>query len=197
MTKQSQKVKDWRQRTKERIILAMGGKCVCCGYDKCNWSLALHHLDPNEKDFGFGSIRANCKSWNKIVVELRKCVLVCHNCHGEIHHGLSKVPKECTMFDEDFANYKEMEKLEREKDPSRYHPCPFCKKPVPNYKKHCSKSCAASNKESPFGKTKIKWPTDETLAKMLKESNFSATARKLGVCDNSVRKRVKTRNIDL
>ena len=50
----------------------MGGSCVCCGYKKCDAALALHHLDPNEKDFSLGSIRANCKSWAEIVEELRK-----------------------------------------------------------------------------------------------------------------------------
>lgn len=199
MNKSSQKVKNWRQRTKERIILAMGGQCVCCGYNKCNWSLALHHLDPSEKDFSLGSIRANCKSWDKIVIELRKCVLICQNCHNEVHHGMTKIPTNHAIFNEVFADYKKLEKIERESNPNKYHPCPHCEKPVPNYQKHCSKSCAASNQHNTYrktkinwpSKTKINWPSNEELIKMLSQSNYSAIGRKLGVSDNAIRKRLK------
>jgi len=195
MTSKSQKVKNWRQRTKERIILAMGGECVCCGYNKCNWSLALHHLDPSEKDFSLGSIRANCKSWAKIVVELRKCVLICHNCHNEVHHGMTNVPEDHAVFDERYADYKQLEKIERESNPEKYHPCPTCKNPVPNYQKHCSISCAATNQHSKFRKAKIDWPPDEQLLSMLEKSNYTALGRKLGVSDNAIRKRLKRKNI--
>lgn len=192
MSKSSEKVKNWRKRTKERIIKAMGGKCVCCGYDKCDAALALHHLDPNEKDFSLGSIRANIKSWSSIVSELRKCVLICHNCHAEVHYDSRKIPEQHAKFNEEFADYKQMEKLEREADPSKYHPCPTCQKPVPNYqKKHCSISCATKNQNSNFRKSKIDWPSNEELLKMLKESNYVQVGKKLGVSDNAIRKRLR------
>jgi hypothetical protein len=83
MKSKKEAVKLWRQKTKERIVEAFGSSCAICGYNKYNGSLALHHLDPNKKDFGFGKIRANPKSWETIVQELRKCIMVCHNCHSE------------------------------------------------------------------------------------------------------------------
>src|ERR1700688_4794367 len=100
MSKQSEKVKRWRKRCKERIIEAMGGQCCVCGYNRCQWALALHHLDPAQKDFGLGTIRANAKSWASIVEELRKCVLVCNNCHAEIHEGMVVVPNDAPRFNE-------------------------------------------------------------------------------------------------
>jgi len=85
MSSRSEAVKKWRRNTKERIITAMGGKCACCGYNKCHDAMDLHHLNPNEKEFSFAAIRANPKNWDSIVQELRKCVLLCNRCHREIH----------------------------------------------------------------------------------------------------------------
>lgn len=110
MSIQSERVKAWRKHSKERIIEAMGGKCCICGYNKCSSALALHHLDPSQKDISFGAIRANPISWLKIVEELRKCVLVCHNCHSEVHKDMATVPADAPKFNEDFVDYKKVEK---------------------------------------------------------------------------------------
>ena len=74
----------WRQRTKIKAVEYMGGSCKCCGYNKCVWALAFHHLNPDEKDFSIGG---KSLSWEKIKTELDKCVLVCTNCHFEIHEA--------------------------------------------------------------------------------------------------------------
>jgi hypothetical protein len=55
MSNQSKNVISWRNRTKERIIQSFGGSCGICGYKKCQRSLDLHHLDPNEKDFSLSA----------------------------------------------------------------------------------------------------------------------------------------------
>jgi hypothetical protein len=103
----SDRVKKWRRQSKERVVAAMGGKCIICGYNRCNDALALHHVNPGDKEFSFNSIRANPKSWETIVGELKKCVLVCHNCHQEIHAGLVTIPKDAPTFNEEYTNYKE------------------------------------------------------------------------------------------
>lgn len=94
-----------RKKTKTIIIEAMGGKCVCCGYSGCSSALVLHHLNPEEKEFNLKSVRRTKNSWNTIVEELRKCVLVCSNCHAEIHAGEKKIPKKANKFNEEFAEY--------------------------------------------------------------------------------------------
>lgn len=66
-----------------------GGSCQKCGYDKCNGALEFHHLDPSEKDFGI-SAKGDIKSWERIRVELDKCILICANCHRELHEELRK-----------------------------------------------------------------------------------------------------------
>jgi hypothetical protein len=72
--------------------------------------LALHHLDPSQKDLSLSAIRANPKNWETIVKELRKCVLVCHNCHSEIHAGVREVVNNAARFDEKYLDYKKINK---------------------------------------------------------------------------------------
>ena len=81
----SKHVCDSRRRKKIRAIKYKGGKCQNCGYKNSVYSLSFHHVNPDEKDF---TIAAKIKSWDKIQLELDKCVLVCNNCHGEIHEEL-------------------------------------------------------------------------------------------------------------
>lgn len=82
----------------------MGEKCVLCAYHRCTRSLTFHHLDPSKKDFSINCGHAH--SWSSIVVELRKCVLLCHNCHNEVHDGMSVVPEDAIRFDEVYATYE-------------------------------------------------------------------------------------------
>ena len=79
-----------RGRVRHKAIRYKGGKCVVCGYAKMCRSLVFHHLDPSDKDFEVSSSTASL-SWERIKSELDKCILVCANCHGEIHDGLTAV----------------------------------------------------------------------------------------------------------
>ena len=77
---------EWRRRVKAKAVSYKGGSCQVCGYDVCHRSMEFHHLDPSKKDFGISS--GDTRAWDKVVVELDKCILVCSNCHGEIHDDL-------------------------------------------------------------------------------------------------------------
>ena len=80
-------VKSFRKRNKERAVEYKGGKCEKCGYNKCISALEFHHLDPKEKDFSpSGNMNM---AWDKIKIEIDKCILVCANCHREIHEELN------------------------------------------------------------------------------------------------------------
>ena len=64
-----------------------GSKCQICNYDKYQGALDFHHLDPNEKDFSIGEATSRVLN-SKIKAELDKCILVCSNCHRELHGGI-------------------------------------------------------------------------------------------------------------
>ena len=73
-----------RQKLKLQALEYKGGKCVKCGYDNSVNALQFHHLDPKQKDFGIAS-SGHTRSWDKIKIELDKCILICANCHAEEH----------------------------------------------------------------------------------------------------------------
>lgn len=84
------KVDKQRRSMKERAVQYKGGKCKICGYDRCNRALSFHHFDPNLKDFAIGWIRTN--GWETVKRELDKCVLLCTNCHAEVHDNVTPCP---------------------------------------------------------------------------------------------------------
>ncbi len=84
----SQSVVSWRKRKKIELVEYKGGCCQVCGYDKSVRALEFHHIDPNEKDF---TISGKSWSFERLKNEVDKCVLVCANCHIEIHEGLVKL----------------------------------------------------------------------------------------------------------
>jgi hypothetical protein len=47
-------------------------------------------LDPNIKEFEISRIRS--RHLNSMREELDKCILICSNCHAELHTGLIKLP---------------------------------------------------------------------------------------------------------
>jgi hypothetical protein len=108
--KRTAAVKRWRNNSKQRMIDAMGGKCQICGYHNCNSALDFHHLDPTEKEFGFGGLRATIKGWDTLIQELRKCVLLCNRCHTELHNGVVSLPSTYEKFNEEYVEYKNMYK---------------------------------------------------------------------------------------
>ena len=82
----SQAVTIKRRAIKNALIKYKGGKCERCGYDKCTRALEFHHLDPSKKDFGIS--KNLCKSMEKQKAEVDKCILLCSNCHAEVHQEL-------------------------------------------------------------------------------------------------------------
>lgn len=68
---------------KIKCVEYLGGKCSICGYNKCIKALDFHHL----RDKSFNISGAHCRSWSIIEQELKKCILVCANCHREIHES--------------------------------------------------------------------------------------------------------------
>lgn len=83
-----------RDKVKLMSIAYKGGKCQCCGYNKYVGALEFHHINSEEKDFGI-SAKGYTRSWERVKEELDKCILVCANCHREIHGNIIPCPTEC------------------------------------------------------------------------------------------------------
>jgi hypothetical protein len=74
-----------RKRRKKQAVEHKGGKCQRCGYRKSLNALQFHHLERHEKEFAIS--RWITLKWERIAIELDKCILVCANCHAEIHEA--------------------------------------------------------------------------------------------------------------
>lgn len=68
-----------------KIKLKRGGKCERCGYNRCIKALEFHHLDPTQKDFTISNDHFKLKD---AIEESKKCILICANCHRELHDNL-------------------------------------------------------------------------------------------------------------
>lgn len=81
-----------RRSIKLILIDPIGCKCQICGYNRCIGNLSFHHKDPLSKKFNI-STEILLHSWETLLREASKCIVVCHNCHGEINSGLLDVSR--------------------------------------------------------------------------------------------------------
>ena len=75
-----------RKAAKKALVKYKGGKCSICGYNKSLNALHFHHLDSSMKDFEVADAYSNGQfDMEKMRKEVDKCILVCANCHAELH----------------------------------------------------------------------------------------------------------------
>lgn len=80
----SEQVAKRRKELKIKAVEYKGGKCEKCGYSNCINALEFHHKD-GKKDFGI-AYKGYTRSWSSIKLEIDKCIMLCANCHREIHN---------------------------------------------------------------------------------------------------------------
>lgn len=78
-------MKRHRERRDRVRIIKISKGCQICGYKKCARALTFHHPDDNKtKNCSYRGIHY-LWTWQKIEEEMNKCIIVCSNCHAEIH----------------------------------------------------------------------------------------------------------------
>lgn len=70
-------------KRKNRLLAVLGPQCSSCGYSKCVKALHFHHADPANKLFGLSGNSLRSKTWEAVLAEGKKCVVLCANCHAE------------------------------------------------------------------------------------------------------------------
>lgn len=73
-------------KRKIQLISKKGGKCEKCGYSNNIAALQFHHRDPSSKKFQLDMRSLSNRKEVVILKELKKCDLLCANCHLETHH---------------------------------------------------------------------------------------------------------------
>lgn len=56
--------------------------CERCGYNEHGGSIDFHHLDKSKKE---QRIKGDCWKSESNIKEIKKCILLCKNCHFWIH----------------------------------------------------------------------------------------------------------------
>lgn len=159
------------------MIKGFGGKCQCCGYDKCMSALDFHHLDPTKKEL---TLSSSIVSWEKTKQELEKCICVCANCHREIHEGIRKVDITKKYFDKSLVE-------DYDPSPTKYQiwdSCPVCGNKKIITHKYCSKKCACSQQR------KYDWSKFDIVDLIdNKNINVQDIANRVGCSWNAVKKK--------
>jgi hypothetical protein len=173
MSKDSESVMRSQRRKKQHAVDVFGGKCCICGYNKCIEALDFHHLNKAEKEESPSKIILRW-SFEKAKIELDKCILVCANCHREIHAAeKEKKPIDLQKF------YK----------PWLKKTCECCSKEFETKlenQKFCSISCNA------LSQRKVTRPTKEVLKELMETTSWTQLGRMFKVSDNGIRKWAKS-----
>lgn len=174
-----QAVTKFRQKRKHNLIQLMGGKCCLCGYNKTEQALEFHHINPENKKFQISS--GNCHNIQEDISEVEKCILVCANCHREIHANLYK--------NIDFFKYQHISLQIKEKllhKEKKELVCKNCGNPITIYSKsglcvHCAQSARYRHRID-------NKPNREELKNLIRTKTFVEIGELYGVSDNAIRK---------
>ena len=181
----AQATTDYRRRRKENLIRVCGSKCALCGYNKIPSALEFHHIDPNQKTYGIGA-NGICHDLEKDLAEIKKCLLVCANCHREIHNDFysEKELWEKQIFDENYANHLRESKISQE------YFCKECGVKITRYSSSglCSE-CAHKARRT------TERPSREDLKFLIRTKPFTQIGVQYGVSDNSIRKWCKAEGL--
>lgn len=75
--------KRYRDRNADYVKeVKQNASCVQCG-ESHPAVLDFHHIDANEKDFEISRIGSG--SFESLLEELQKCIILCSNCHRKLH----------------------------------------------------------------------------------------------------------------
>lgn len=173
---------DNRIRRKQIFVDIMGGCCQLCGYNYSLQALEFHHIDPQIKQF---QISDNLLRDIKMVYEeLQKCILVCANCHREIHthfndyHLVSSYNQEKALY---YLQEEEKYQLQHLHTEIKY--CPVCGKIIHSMRdKYCSISCAHIVQQH------CNIPSQQELKQMIRTMPFTQIGKYFSVSDSAVRK---------
>ena len=130
---------------KLELIEAKGGKCEICGYDKNIAALDFHHVNPENKCFELDARRLSNTSMEKLLEEADKCILICANCHRELHNEHLDKNNIPVLLNEMTSKHYNLEHK------NRTSICKYCGEEFPYSKGkiYCSDECRELDKNYP------------------------------------------------
>lgn len=67
-----------------------GIKCVVCGEEE-RICLDFHHTNPKDKDSTVTKLLNDFRSKERVLNEIKKCKVLCSNCHRKVHANIIKL----------------------------------------------------------------------------------------------------------
>lgn len=185
-----------RRAAKRAGVALLGGKCLKCG-EKRPYVLAFHHLDKNQKDNTPSRYIANSQ-FEQYFEEIKKCCLLCNNCHSEFHYF--EANDNITIETYLGQTIQEIEQQNQDSDINRKYSlktkivkkCSQCGIELAlNAKTNLCHQCASIKQRT------VVRPTKDELFQYLTEikGNFTKAGQNYKVTDNAVRKWCKAYNI--
>lgn len=174
-----------RKQLRHEIVLYKGGKCEICGYNKCEAALEFHHLNPDEKEF---QLSGNTYSLEKMKKEVDKCILVCANCHREIHDKINndKYQFKINQYLDDSDKQLDIEQIKKDINNKLTQ-----KEIALKHKLSISTLRYYLKKHNIVMKEKRVYDIQDMIDLMKKYKNYTKVGEKLGISDNAVKKRFK------
>lgn len=77
-----------KRMIRNRIFITLykkNKKCKMCGYSKYPEIMDFHHKNSRAKEKSVSELMRTLQPIDKIKREIEKCVLLCPNCHREVH----------------------------------------------------------------------------------------------------------------
>ncbi len=84
--KYNRSIKIRNKKFADRVVLKFG--CQKCGYNRCTRALHFHHIDPKTKNDNVTNIVNDTSSLDRVKEEMRKCIILCANCHAETEYEI-------------------------------------------------------------------------------------------------------------
>lgn len=102
----NKRIKQWRESHKDEIaeqqrvryqeadelLKSLKTSCVKCGESRY-YVLQFHHINPTDKSFEINVAKVSHTKRDILELEVKKCAILCANCHTEFHHLYGRRPK--------------------------------------------------------------------------------------------------------
>jgi hypothetical protein len=179
----TQAVTDFRRNRKKLLVEYCGGKCRLCGYDKSLRALQFHHIEEETKEYGI-SANGTCHNIDKDIKEVKKTILLCANCHAEVHDGLYSKEE---LFKKQFFDEKIITEYKQQKT-AKITYCKNCGKIISTTANYCT-DCNNIKRRI------VERPSREILKQKIRNFPFTTIAKEYNVTDNAIRKWCKSMNL--
>jgi len=166
---------------KLKLVKLSGGGCANCGYKKNLYSLNFHYKDASQKKFNLDARNISNRSWESVLEEYNKCVLLCSNCHGEIHNPEMDMDKIEEKIEESYGKIKILPPKTKKKIKKR---CKECGVEITNKAILCKKCRYIKSR-------KVDRPSYKKLINEIEETNCYAVSKKYEVSSKTIKKWIK------